>query len=321
MRDPRLPRPATSLAHLLSSWTFALVCLLLASACHRSPRSHIVLYCAQDQSLAEPILRQFESQTGMEVRAVYDSEATKTVGLANRLISESPHPVADVYWGNEEFRARHLLSLGVFETTHGITTFGRRSRRWVVRDGPLPPGIESIHSLVELTNARLRGKVSLAHPRFGTTSTHFHLLRQHWGENAWREWCRAMAENQPFIEEGNSQVVQRVARGEAWLGLTDSDDIVAGQREGLKVRALHDFPETFSIPNTLARVRGSPNPSGALRLIEFLSSPAVENQLISSGGLEPHTPENPRPGLVPDWNRLISTLESTSRQLEELFHR
>jgi ABC-type Fe3+ transport system substrate-binding protein len=174
---------------------------------------------------------------------------------------------------------------------------------------------------VELTNARLRGKVSLAHPRFGTTSTHFHLLRQHWGESAWRDWCRAMAANQPFIEEGNSQVIQRVARGEALLGLTDSDDITAGQREGLKVRALHDFPETFSTPNTLARVRGSPNSSGALRLIQFLSSTTVENQLISAGGLEPNPPYNPRLGLSPDWKRLILDMESTSRQLEELFHR
>ena len=48
----------------------------------------VIAYCAQDQVYAEPILREFAKQTGIKVRAVYDSEAVKTVGLANRLLAE-----------------------------------------------------------------------------------------------------------------------------------------------------------------------------------------------------------------------------------------
>ena len=36
----------------------------------------------------EPLFRSFFDATGIEVRAVYDSEAVKTVGLVNRLIAE-----------------------------------------------------------------------------------------------------------------------------------------------------------------------------------------------------------------------------------------
>src|SRR5439155_25334492 len=43
-------------------------------------RSRVVAYCAQDQVYAEPIFRNFEEQTGIKVKAVYDSEAVKTVG-------------------------------------------------------------------------------------------------------------------------------------------------------------------------------------------------------------------------------------------------
>lgn len=320
MRRPRHSRTSRPVGPI-SLWVALVAWLFLTSSCSRSPRSHIVLYCAQDQSLAEPILREFERQSGVSVRTVFDSEATKTVGLANRLISEAQHPVADVYWGNEEFRARQLLSLGVFDTATGLRTFGRRSRQWVVREGPLPSEIESLRSLKDLTNAALRGRISLAHPRFGTTSTHFHVLRQHWGEAHWRDWCRALAENRPFIEEGNSQVVQRVARGEAVIGLTDSDDIMAAQRQGLTVRALHSFPESFAIPNSLAQIHDSPNPSGARQLIHFLASPSVESQLIAAGGLEPVFTGSPRPELSPDWIPLIRSMEETSQQLEELFRR
>src|SRR5881394_1964668 len=40
----------------------------------------VVAYCAQDQVYAEPIFSEFEKETGVKVRAVYDSEAVKTVG-------------------------------------------------------------------------------------------------------------------------------------------------------------------------------------------------------------------------------------------------
>jgi hypothetical protein len=49
----------------------------------------VIVCAAQDQVYAEPILREFEKETGIKVNAVYDSEAVKTVGLANRLVVSS----------------------------------------------------------------------------------------------------------------------------------------------------------------------------------------------------------------------------------------
>ena len=41
----------------------------------------VTVYTSQDQVYAEPILQLFERETGIRVRAVYDSEVVKTVGL------------------------------------------------------------------------------------------------------------------------------------------------------------------------------------------------------------------------------------------------
>src|SRR5215471_18900033 len=95
-------------------------------------RAHLVIaYVAQDQVYAEPIFRGFEKQTGIKVRAVYDNEAVKTVGLANRLLAERNHPQCDVFWGNEEMRTRELAVAGAFRETNGWSSFGYRTRRLV----------------------------------------------------------------------------------------------------------------------------------------------------------------------------------------------
>jgi iron(III) transport system substrate-binding protein len=175
--------------------------------------------------------------------------------------------------------------------------------------------------MVELTNPAWKARISMANPGFGTTSTHFHVLRQHWGETNWLAWCQAFVRNHPFLEEGNSHVVQRVARGEALIGLTDSDDISAAQREGSKVRSLGEPIESFSIPNTIAGIRNAPHPEAAAALIAYLRSPKVELQLIEAGGLEPNSDKTNRQGLHPRWETLVSDLEVANRQLEQVFRR
>ena len=127
--------------------------------------------------------------------------------------------------------------------------------------------------------------------------------------------------NKPFIEEGNSQVVQRVARGEAAIGLTDSDDIEAARREGLKVRAGDTLLETLAIPNVATRVVGAPNPEGAKALIDYLRSPGVEQALVAAGGLERVSTGTNRVELHPTWEPMIQDLEQTQRQLGEIFRR
>src|SRR5437899_282605 len=198
------------------------------------PHTQVIAYCAQDQIYAESIFHDFEKQTGIKVRAVFDSEAVKTVGLANRLLAERSHPQCDVFWGNEEMRTRQLAAQDVFRETNGWAVFGYRSRRVVINTN-LVQLASAPHSLLELTNDHWRGKFALAYPQFGTTGTHFHALRQHWDAEQWETWCRALAANKPLVVDGNSVVVKLVGKGEASIGLTDSDDIAEGQNNGLPI--------------------------------------------------------------------------------------
>src|SRR5258708_5920606 len=228
-----------------------------------------------------------EKETGMTVRPVYDSEAVKTVALASRWLAERTHPQCDVFWGHEEMRTRQLAARGVFRETNGWTGLGCRSRRMVINTNLvrlLPPlhGGEGRgegerktappRSLLDLTNSVWRGKVALSYPQSGTTSTHFHALRQLWGNAGWQTWCRALAANKPFLVDGNSVVVKLVGQGEASVGLTDSDDIADGQREGLPIAPMPISQDTLLIPNTVGVVRASPHPEAAQKLFEYLTN-------------------------------------------------
>src|SRR5262252_4547005 len=73
----------------------------------------VVVYVSHDQVFSEPILKDFEKETGIRVRAVYDTEETKSTGVMNRLIAERSNPQADVYWANEPIRAEVLRQQGI----------------------------------------------------------------------------------------------------------------------------------------------------------------------------------------------------------------
>ncbi len=291
--------------------------LLLCLSCRENSRE-VIIYTSQDQQFAEPILGEFTRQTGIKVRAVYDSEAVKTVALAQRLIAESSHPQCDVWWSNEALRTRQLARRGVLETNR-LVEFGFRSRRIVINANQLALA-SAPATLLDLTNSLWRGKVALAYPMFGTTSAQFIALRQYWGAAKWEQWCRALAANKPLLVDGNSVVVRLVGRGEALVGLTDFDDIAAGQREGLPVMGLPLNDDSLLIPNSVARVRGAPHGVEAEKLLTYLASEHVLKQLMQARALEGPSAEQ-LAHLPVDWNLLLNDLELATEALKRIFLR
>jgi len=303
--------------HWIAAGLIAIVAFTWLTGCTSKIEREVVVYTAQDQVYAEPIFQDFTRQTGIRVRPLFDSEAIKTVGLANRLLSEKSRPQADVFWGNEELRARQLEFQEVFQERNRLAVFGFRTRRIVINTNYLSLS-QAPKSVMEITNVQWKGKVALAYPMFGTTATHFLALRHHWGASAWETWCRGLQDNKPFLVDGNSVVVKLVGRAEAWVGLTDSDDIFAGQREGMPIVALPVGGETLYIPNSIGIIRGAPHPQEALELSKFLQSPHVIQRLVQENALEgPFMPVGL--GIKVDWPKLVSELEPANAIMKTIF--
>jgi iron(III) transport system substrate-binding protein len=85
----------------------------------RSVQSQVVLYCSVDQEIAEPIVAEFEKRSGIKVHAKYDTEASKTVGLTQRIRAEAAAPAADVFWSGEVFHTIRLARAGLLKPYRG----------------------------------------------------------------------------------------------------------------------------------------------------------------------------------------------------------
>ena len=150
-------------------------------------------------------------------------------------------------------------------------------------------------SWMDVTHPRWADRIVMADPRFGTTGGHLGAMKAYWSRAVtpafYEAFLMGLADNEVrMLPGGNAGVVAAVVSGEADLGLTDTDDVWAAQARGLDVRLIyprHGLEEvtgagTLLIPNTVARVRGGPNPLTAALLIDFLLSEPVERLLADS---------------------------------------
>jgi len=116
--------------------------------------------------------------------------------------------------------------------------------------------------------------------------------------------------------DGNSTVGQLVGRGEVALGLTDSDDVRAGLRNGLPIAGKPLGQDGMAIRNTLGHIRGAPHPGLARRLAEFLQSPAVRSALVEAGAIDPG--EIPPTGVIA-WPSLVEANAQAVNELQSIF--
>jgi iron(III) transport system substrate-binding protein len=259
--------------------------------------SEVVVYVSLDQPFSEPILKTFERETGIKVKAVYDVEAAKTTGLVNRLIAESSRPNADVFWNNECAQTILLQERGLLEPYDSPSAgdipqqfrdpeanwagFAARSRVIIVNTDFVEEE-DYPRSIFDLLDPAWRGEIGIANPLFGTTATHAAALFAILGEADAEAYFRGLLTNEVRVVDGNSVVRDMVVSGELKVGLTDTDDAFVAIERGDAVTMI--FPDqdgigTFSIPNTVMLVAGAPNPHEARLLIDYLLSREVEEAL------------------------------------------
>src|ERR1044072_7440485 len=94
--------------------TLVLLALLAMAGCRKAEdKPTVVLYTSVDEPFARPILAEFDARYHVSVVLKTDAEATKTVGLAERIRAEKENPRCDVYWGNEPFHTIALAEEGL----------------------------------------------------------------------------------------------------------------------------------------------------------------------------------------------------------------
>lgn len=259
----------------------------------------VVVYVSHDEVFSEPILKDFEKETGITVRAVYDTEETKSAGAMNRLIAEKNNPQADVYWANEPIRAevlrqQHIATPYISPNAAGIpetfrdpngywTGFAARARVLIVHqdDDPRPTSVFSY------MDPRWRGRTVIANPLFGTTTDHIAALFVLLGDERARSFMQDLRDNGVKISPSNGDSADLVARGQFAFSLVDSDDVVNRMKQHEPVAM--GYPDQgadgigcFIVPNAAVLIAGSPHQEAGKKLIDYLLSKETERKLAFS---------------------------------------
>lgn len=266
-------------------------------------RPTVVVYTSVDAEFALPFFEQFTKDTGITVVPRTDDEASKTTGLAERLVAMKGNPDGDVFWNSEQSFTQLLANEGALEAYESPnakeipaqfrdpqnlwTGFGSRARVIVyntqkVKREDLPKTLEG------LADPKWKNKICIAKPLFGTTRSHFVALTLQLGEEKAFALFRSWRENGVKVVESNGDVRNRVAEGQFEWGLTDTDDVLSAMERKKPVdftvpEQTSTYPGAFLIPNTVALLKGAPNEENAKKFIDYLLRPESEKLLAETG--------------------------------------
>jgi iron(III) transport system substrate-binding protein len=298
-------------APFLSLLAFCLLAMPWLASCSADP--DLVVYVSLDQEFSAPLIQEFEKETGLKVRAEFDTEANKTVGLARRLIEEKGNVRCDVYWNNEIAQTVRLANLGLLQAYDSPsaadipaqfrdvdrrwTGFAARTRIFIVNTD-LVPDYSDIDSMWDLIDPKWAGKVGMARPLTGTTLTHAAALYQALDEAEADRYLRAIADNQskdvPPIQvvSSNGQLMRLVREGVLAWGWTDTDDFNVARLAGSPVIAIYPDQQVgpngeeplgaLMIPNTIAIPKDAPHLDNAKRFVDWALSREMEERLAHS---------------------------------------
>jgi len=327
----------------------ALLVPLLFAACSGS-EADLVVYCALDQDLSEPMIRDFEAETGLKIRTQFDVERNKTVGLVNRILHEASNPHADVFWNNEIAHTLRLQDAGLtvpyrspaakgipeaFRDSEGHWTgFAARARVILYRtdqDLPVPDSLE------DFLKPEFAAHGAMAAPLTGTTLTNASVYAQVHGDEAMMTWFEQAKAAGLHFGSGNADVMRRTASGDFHWCFTDTDDaakaIDAGHPVAIRYLDQGAGIGCLLIPNTLAILDSGKNQDAAKRFADYVLSQENEVRLAQSISKQiplfegaPQVTGVGRPGIdfdaaAIDWRKVGVNIGGHAEALQEAFVR
>lgn len=328
-----------------SRWTWFLVGILGVLALGRvvwmgisGDGPQVVVYSGRSQDLIQPLLDEFEGQTGIRVRVRYG----QTAEMASTLLEEGERSPADLFFAQDAGALGALALRGRLDPmpAHLAAKVAPRFRspdqEWIglsgrarvliydperVAESDLP------RQLMELCDPEWRGRIGWA-PANGSFQAFVTAMRHTDGEAAASDWLRCMRDNATREYAKNTPIVLAVAAGEVDAGLVNHYYLHAlqqGRGEGLRLR--NHYPEEGVLVNVagIGLLTTSSNRDAAEALVEFLLSETAQRYLADeifeyplASGVMPHPDLPPIETLrTPDLdlNRL-DDLEQTLRLLE-----
>ncbi len=276
----------------------------------------VVIYSGRGDELIQPILDDFEDETGIDVAVRYGNSADLALLIEEEAAAGNPQ--ADVFLSQSPGSTGFLEQNGRLATIPEATLelvpetvrddggkwigFSGRQRVLVyntetVTDGELPD------SVFDLTQPEWEGRIGVA-PSNGSFQDFVTAMRATEGDDVTMEWLEGIAANDPVTYPNNNSIVAAVGRGEVDTGLVNHYYNYRALDEDPDVPSENHYfppedPGAVLIVTAAAIVDGTERADAAARLIDFLLSPAGQEYFATETFEYPLAIGVPPPEILP----------------------
>lgn len=310
---------------ILATAAATLLAAPLASA------AELTLYSGRGESMVEPIIAQFEKDTGIAVNVRYGD----TAQLAVLLQEEGDRSPADLYWGQDAGAMGAISQAGLLaELPEDIyqdlpTIYTSETGNWVASSGRArvlaysPERVEDDElpdSIFDLTDEQYEGRVGWA-PTNGSFQSFITAMRLEHGEEETREWLEGMRDNGAVTFRNNTTQVEGIAGGEVDFGLVNNYYLPRFKSTDSDYPVEQAFFADGDIGNLvnvagIAVLGSSDNQETAVEFIRFLLSPAAQQYFTGNVYEYPVTRNVIQNPTLEDFDRLLEV--SPQIDLDEL---
>lgn len=253
----------------------------------------LVVYCPHPLEFINPLVSEFESQTGIKVEVI----AAGTGELLKRVESEQSNPLGDIFWGgsistmkpqaelfepyqseNEEFVQENMKNV------EGSLTRFTDIPSVIMVNTDLIGDIE-INGYEDLLNPELKGKIAHCDPSKSSSSFE-HLINMLYAmgkgdpEAGW-DFVNKFCENlDGKLLSGSSAVYKGVADGEYTVGLTFEEGGAKYVADGAPVKLVYMEEGVIFKSDGVYIIKGAKNVENAKKFIDFVTGKDAQTIIV-----------------------------------------
>ena len=256
----------------------------------------LTVYSGRSKSLVEPIIKQFEQETGIQVKVSY----ANTTQLAATLLTEGDKSPAALFWAQDAGALGAVSKEAMFEKLPESilakvpSNFRDADGLWVATSGrarvlaysPERVKLEELpQSIFDLTQPIWKDRVGWA-PTNASFQAFVTALRRQAGEERTEEWLRGMKANGTKKYAKNTPIIEALAAGEIDLGLPNHYYLLRFKKGNSSYPVAQTFFKADD-PGNLVNIAGigilksRDNKNTALKFVEFLLSAKAQQYFTS----------------------------------------
>ncbi|MFT3985370.1 MAG: extracellular solute-binding protein [Lachnospiraceae bacterium] len=252
----------------------------------------LTLYYSNSTDWADPIIQEFEDQSGITVNLVQDG----TSSLFARIKAEAANPQGDVVWGGviDTYRANQDLLQQYSPSTvgdlkeeaidpNGYYTGFDMGPMVMVYNTELVEEADAPTKWADLLDEKYKGQIACADPTSSSSSFACMMaimLAYGTDDGKGYEFIEQLVQNlDGKVLDSSSGVYKGVADGEYMVGLTYEEAALRYMQSGATLQIVYPADGTSSSPSGCAIVKDCKNLASAQKFIDYLSSKEVQSQL------------------------------------------